>query len=69
MAQKLPKMSQNAHSLTVFDSMQQYATVCNNMQQYATFKKVFISYTKQIGWPVSAKIEYQIAKRILNIFE
>ena len=42
MAQKLPKMSQNAHYLTVFDYI----------KHYSTFKMVFTSYTKRIGWPV-----------------
>ena len=59
MAQKLPKLSQNAHYSTVFDSI----------QHYPTLKKVFVSYTNQIGWPVLIQFQYRIAKPIPNIFE
>ena len=39
MAQKWPKMSQNAHYFTVF----------NSIQHYFTLKKVLVLHAKQIG--------------------
>ena len=59
MSQKLPKMTQNAYYVTVLDSI----------QHYSTWKNVYVSYKKWIGWPVLNWLMYQIAKQITNIFE
>ena len=54
MAQKFIKMSQNAHYLTVFDSI----------QHYLTLQKVFVLYAQQIGWPVLTRFWYEMTKQI-----
>ena len=39
------------------------------IQHYLTLNKVFVSYVKQKGLPISTQFGYRIGKRMPNIFK